>query len=52
MFGSLLGVVTDVAKITVAPVAVAADLTRAVTQPLAEVAEEIVDSVKEAVDQR
>lgn len=49
MFGSLLGLATDVVRVVAAPVAVAAELTRAVTQPLAEVAEEVVDSVKEVV---
>jgi hypothetical protein len=47
MFKSLLGVVTDVAKVAVAPVEIAADVTRAVTKPVAEIAEEAVKEVKE-----
>lgn len=47
MFKSLVGLVTDVAKITVAPIEVAVDLTRVVTKPLADAAEEIASEVKE-----
>lgn len=46
MFGSLLGVVTDVVKIAAAPVEIAADLTRAVTKPIADAATETVKVVK------
>jgi hypothetical protein len=44
MFGSLLGVVSDLTKIAVAPVVVAADLTRSVTKP---VADEVTAAVKQ-----
>lgn len=44
--GSLLGVVSDVARIAVAPVAVTADLTRAVTKPVADAVEEVVETIK------
>lgn len=48
MFGSLFGVVTDVAKIALAPVAIAADLTRVVTKPVADLTEEVAKEVKQA----
>lgn len=43
MFGSLLGIVTDVAKVVAAPIVIAADVTRAVTKP---VADEVTAAVK------
>ena len=39
MLKSLFGIVEDVAKIAITPVAIAADVARAVTKPLADVAE-------------
>ncbi len=47
MFGSLLDLTTNMTKIALAPVKVVVDVSVAVTQPLADVAEEIVDDVKE-----
>jgi hypothetical protein len=47
MFGSLLGVVTDVVKVAVAPVEIALDVTRVVTKPIADLAEEAAAEVKE-----
>lgn len=46
MFGSLLGVVSDVAKIAVTPVIIAADVTRAVTKPVAKESESLVKEVR------
>ncbi len=47
VFKSLIDLATDVAKIAVAPVEVAADLTRVVRKPLADVAGEVVKGIKE-----
>lgn len=47
MFGSLLGVITDTAKIVAAPLEIAADLTRVVTKPVAELAQEVAKEVKQ-----
>jgi len=47
MFKSLFGVVTDVVKIAVAPIEIAADATRAVTKPIADVVEETVKDIKD-----
>lgn len=49
MFKSLIGIVSDVVTVAVAPVEIAADLTRVVTKPIAEVAKDIADDVKEAI---
>lgn len=46
MFGSLLGVVSDVAKIAIAPVVVAAEVTRAVTKPIADEVNSAVKTIK------
>lgn len=48
MFGSLIGIVSDAVKIAAAPIEIAADVTRAVTKPIAEVAQEVVKEVKDA----
>ena len=48
MFKSLVGIVSDVVTVAVAPIEIAADLTRVVTKPMAEAAKEIADDVKEA----
>jgi len=50
MFGSLFNAITDVAKIVVAPVEIAAGVTRAVTKPLAEAAGELVKDVKKLAE--
>lgn len=49
MFGSLAGLVGDVLKVAAAPVSVALDVTRAVTKPLADAAEEVAKDVKESL---
>ena len=50
MFGSLLGLATDVVKIATAPVEIAVDVTRVVTKPVADAAQEAVSAVKEEVE--
>lgn len=47
MFKSLIDLGTDVVKTIAAPIEVAADLTRVVTKPAADVAESIRNEVKE-----
>lgn len=47
MFGSLIGIVSDVAKIAVAPIVVAAEVTRSVTKPVAEEVTSAVKSIKQ-----
>ncbi len=46
MFSSILGLVGDVVKIAATPIEIAVDLTRAVTKPIAEFAEEFKDDIK------
>lgn len=46
MFKSLMGVVGDAVKIVAAPVEIALDVTRAVTKPIADVAQEAVKEIK------
>jgi hypothetical protein len=48
MFGSLLGVATDLVKVAVAPVEIAADVARVITKPAADLAQEVTKEVKEA----
>lgn len=48
MFKSLLGLASDVATIATTPIRIAADVTRAVTKPLADAAKETADAVEEA----
>ena len=50
MFESLFGLVEDVAKITLAPVAIAIDLTRSVTKPIGELAEEAAKGIGEIIN--
>ena len=50
MFKSLFSLAEDIVDIAVAPVEIAVDLTRAVTKPVAEAAQEAVDAVKEEVE--
>ena len=54
MFGSLFGLVGDVAKVVLTPVAVVADVARVVTKPTADVvtdvAKEIGESVRAVID--
>ena len=49
MFKSLLGVVKDVTEIAVTPIGVVADLTRAVTKPVAEAVSEVADDIKDSI---
>ena len=51
MLNSLFSVVTDVAKIVTAPVEIALDTTRAITKPVAEVAETMVKEVEDLTTQ-
>ena len=46
IFDSITELVTDVAKVVVAPVEIAVDVTKAVVKPVAEVAEDVVKEVK------
>ena len=48
MFGSLLGIATDLVKVAVAPVEIAADVARVITKPVADIAEEVTKEVNEA----
>lgn len=48
MFKSLFGIVEDAVKIVAAPVSIAADLTRVVTKPVADVAQMTAESIHDA----
>lgn len=48
MLKSLFGLVEDTVKIASAPVEIALDTTRVVTKPIADLAQEAVEEVKEA----
>ena len=50
MFDSIFGVAGDVLRVATAPIEIAADAAKVITQPLAEAAQEVVDSVKELKD--
>ncbi len=52
MFGSISGLVGDALKIASAPVQVAADVTRAVTKPLADVAQQVAKDVKDELQDK
>lgn len=47
MFKSLFSIVEDVARVITTPVEIAVDVASAVTNPIAEVAQDVVDFVKE-----
>lgn len=47
MFKSLLGIVEDTAEIVSVPVKIAADMTRTITKPLADAANETAKAVEE-----
>jgi hypothetical protein len=49
MFNSLIGIATDIVKVVAAPVEIVADVTRAITKPIADAAQEVVQSVKEEI---
>lgn len=46
MFGSLIGIVSDVAKIAVAPVKMAVGVARVVTEPVADAATEAAKEIE------
>lgn len=48
MFDNLINIVSDVAKVVVAPVEISLDLTSTITKPIAELAEDLVQEIKEA----
>lgn len=50
MFDSTFGVAGDVLRVVTAPIEIAADAAKVITQLLAEAAQEVVDSVKELKD--
>lgn len=50
MFGSLLNLGSDLVDIATAPVKVAAGVARVVTKPVADVANEVVKEVEDALD--
>lgn len=52
MLKSLFGIASDVVKVAVAPIEIAADATRAVTKPLADAAQEVVKEVKAAAQDK
>lgn len=47
----MFGLLSDLGKIVLAPVQVATNLTRVVTAPVAELAQEVVKEVKQSVDE-
>lgn len=47
MFGSLIGIASDLTKIAIAPVKIAADVTRTVTEPVANAATEAAKEIEE-----
>lgn len=47
MIMGLFDIFDDVVKIVTAPIEIAADVTRAVTKPMAEVAQDVVKEVKD-----
>ncbi len=47
MFGSLVGIFSDVVKVAVAPVELALDLTSTVTKPVADEVQKAVKTIKE-----
>ncbi len=48
MLKGLIGIASDVAKVVAAPVEIAVDITRVVTKPIADLATEAADEVKQA----
>ena len=48
MFKSLFGIAEDLIKVVAAPIEIAADVTRSVTKPVADVAQEAVKEIKSA----
>lgn len=52
MFDSLSKLVGDVVDIAVAPIEIAVDVTSALVEPVAVAAKEVVESVKDVIDDR
>lgn len=50
MFGSLLNLGSDLVDIATAPVKIAVNVTRVVTKPVADFANEVVEEVSDFVD--
>ena len=50
LIGGLVGLATDVAKVAVAPVEIAVEVARAVTKPVADFSGDVVDAVRESLD--
>lgn len=50
MFGSLLDLASDVFDIATAPAKVGVNVARAVTKPVANMANDVVDDVEDALD--
>lgn len=50
LFDSITKLTKDVAEIVTAPIEIAVDLTRQITKPIADAAKEIVEDVKEDLD--
>lgn len=48
-FDDITGLVGDVAKVALAPVEVVATVARSVTKPLAELAQDVVETVREEI---
>jgi hypothetical protein len=46
----MFGLLNDIVNIAVAPVKIAADVARVVTKPVADMATELSDTIKETVD--
>lgn len=50
LFSSVFELAEDVVKIATAPVEVALTITKAVVKPISDIAKEVVDEVKDAVE--
>lgn len=51
MFGSIFGLVGDVARIAVAPVEITASVARAVTKPVADTVGEVVKDITDGIEE-
>ena len=50
MFDSLFNLTKDIVKIVTTPIEVTVDLTRVLTKPIADIAEDVTSSVKEMIN--
>lgn len=50
MFSSIFGIAKDIVKVAVAPIEIAADVTRSITKPVADAVEEVVNDIKEELN--